>query len=115
MSSETTCSSECSSTSTYNNDVNANLIKAREGNIAGGETTATLADSVDVKQLDPLVATGTPNKTSSSSDVSDHSERISCYICIKVNKNKDFITCPLNRRMKNKLISEFWFQIKDTR
>ena len=38
---------------------------------------------------------------------------ISCYLCIKVNKNKDFITCPLNRKMKNRLSSEFWFQIND--
>ena len=36
-------------------------------------------------------------------------------LCIKVNKNKDFINCPLNRKMKNRIESEFWFQINDTR
>lgn len=40
---------------------------------------------------------------------------ISCYLCIKVNKNKDYISCPLNRKMKNRLTSEFWFQINDNR
>lgn len=40
---------------------------------------------------------------------------ISCYLCIKVNKNRDFITCPMNRKMKNRLSSEFWFQINDNR
>lgn len=43
------------------------------------------------------------------------SSLISCYICIKVNKDKDFISCPLDRKMKNRLISEFWFQINDNR
>ena len=44
---------------------------------------------------------------------SSNSSIISCYLCIKVNKNKDFISCPMNRKMKNRLTSEFWFQIKD--
>lgn len=46
---------------------------------------------------------------------SQNCNTISCYLCIKVNKNKDFITCPLNRKMKNRLSSEFWFQINDNR
>lgn len=36
-----------------------------------------------------------------------------CYICIKVNNNKNFVNCPMDRKMKNKLRSEFWFQIYD--
>lgn len=39
----------------------------------------------------------------------------SCYLCVKVNNNKDFFMCPLNRKMKNRLRSEFWFQINDTK
>jgi len=39
----------------------------------------------------------------------------SSVLCIKVNKNKDFINCPLNRKMKNRIESEFWFQINDSR
>jgi hypothetical protein len=38
---------------------------------------------------------------------------ISCYLCIKVNNNKEFVSCPLDRKMKNKLKSEFWFQFND--
>lgn len=53
-------------------------------------------------------------KTSSESGCSN-SNLISCYLCIKVNKNKDFMYCPLDRKMKNKLTSEFWFQINDDR
>ena len=36
-----------------------------------------------------------------------------CYLCIKVNNNKNFVNCPMDRKMKNKLRSEFWFQIYD--
>jgi len=50
----------------------------------------------------------------SSSSKSSNSSSISCYLCIKVNKDKDFISCPLDRKMKNRLVSEFWFQINDT-
>lgn len=46
---------------------------------------------------------------------SSNNSIISCYLCIKVNKNKDFISCPLNRKMKNRLTSEFWFQVQDDR
>lgn len=46
---------------------------------------------------------------------STNSSIVSCYLCIKVNKNKDFINCPMNRKMKNRLTSEFWFQINDNR
>lgn len=56
----------------------------------------------------------TRNRTESNS-TSSNSSLISCYLCIKVNKNKDFISCPLNRKMKNRLSSEFWFQINDNR
>lgn len=52
------------------------------------------------------------NDTSSSPNTTNS---MSCYLCIKVNKNKDFISCPLNRKMKNRLSSEFWFQINDNR
>jgi hypothetical protein len=37
----------------------------------------------------------------------------SCYICFKVNHNKNVVQCPMARKMKNKLKSEFWFQIYD--
>lgn len=36
-----------------------------------------------------------------------------CYLCIKVNNNKNVMTCHMDRKMKNKLRSEFWFQIYD--
>lgn len=52
-----------------------------------------------------------PNKRQSESS----SNLQSSVLCIKVNKNKDFINCPLNRKMKNRIESEFWFQINDTR
>lgn len=60
------------------------------------------------------------SKTESNEDKqsvvsSSNSSLISCYLCIKVNKNKDFISCPMNRKMKNRLTSEFWFQINDNR
>ncbi len=38
-----------------------------------------------------------------------------CYLCIKVNTHKDFISCPMDRKMKNRLQSEFWFQVPDNR
>ena len=38
----------------------------------------------------------------------------SSILCIKANKNKDLINCPINRKMKNRIESEFWFQINDT-
>ena len=50
-----------------------------------------------------------------TSDLKPNSDLISCYLCIKVNNNKDFLYCPLDRKMKNKLRSEFWFQIYDNR
>ncbi len=37
----------------------------------------------------------------------------SCYLCIKVNHNKNVMEVPMDRKMKNKLRSEFWFQIYD--
>ena len=43
----------------------------------------------------------------------DSTNSPTCYICIKVNNNKNFINCPMDRKMKNKLVSEFWFQIYD--
>lgn len=43
------------------------------------------------------------------------SDLVSCYLCVKVNNNKDFLMCPLDRKMKNRLRSEFWFQINDNR
>jgi hypothetical protein len=45
----------------------------------------------------------------------DSTDKINAYLCIKVNKNKDFMYCPLDRKMKNKLTSEFWFQITENR
>lgn len=44
-----------------------------------------------------------------------NSDLVSCYLCVKVNNNKDFLMCPLDRKMKNRLRSEFWFQINDNR
>jgi hypothetical protein len=55
------------------------------------------------------------DKLRSLSDSTTSDSTVSCYLCIKVNKNKDFISCPLNRKMKNRLKSEFWFQINDSR
>jgi hypothetical protein len=55
------------------------------------------------------------HQESTNNEDSCSSNLISCYICIKVNKDKDFISCPLDRKMKNRLISEFWFQINDNR
>jgi len=37
----------------------------------------------------------------------------SCYLCIKVNHNKNVVDVPMDRKMRNKLRSEFWFQIYD--
>ncbi|CAF0703097.1 unnamed protein product [Brachionus calyciflorus] len=54
------------------------------------------------------------DKSSVMSSSTNSSSLISCYLCIKVNKNKDFFDCPMNRKMKNRLTSEFWFQIIDT-
>jgi hypothetical protein len=45
----------------------------------------------------------------------EEEEKINAYLCIKVNKNREFMYCPLDRKMKNKLTSEFWFQINDNR
>jgi hypothetical protein len=68
-------------------------------------STNTLPQQTNVKQ------------SNSTSEINSNSNTnlISCYLCIKVNKNKDFMYCPLNRKMKNKLTSEFWFQIIDNR
>ena len=58
---------------------------------------------------EPVSSDKNLNKSDSSASYSP----ISCYLCIKVNNNKDFVTCPMNRKMKNKLRSEFWFQFND--
>lgn len=44
---------------------------------------------------------------------SESSTQPTCYICFKVNHNKNVVQCPMDRKMKNKLKSEFWFQIYD--
>jgi hypothetical protein len=44
-----------------------------------------------------------------------YDDKLLCYLCIKVNKYKEFITCPMDRRHKNRIQSEFWFQVPDNR
>ena len=50
-----------------------------------------------------------------ASGSSSEGNSICAYLCIKVNKNREFMYCPLDRKMKNKLTSEFWFQFNDNR
>ena len=38
-----------------------------------------------------------------------------CKIKIKTINFTDFLSCPMDRKMKNKLQSEFWFQVPDNR
>ena len=61
--------------------------------------------------------TSTPKTDSKpeDGDAAAAAAAISCYLCIKVNTSRDFLTCPLDRRLKNKLKSEFWFQVYDNR
>jgi len=40
-------------------------------------------------------------------------ENLRCYLCIKINYHKEFIACPIDRKMKNRLQPEFWFQVPD--
>jgi hypothetical protein len=65
-----------------------------------------------------------PDDVFESSQTKPHAEEMTeegieskadAYLCIKVNKNREFMYCPLDRKMKNKLTSEFWFQINDHR
>lgn len=47
--------------------------------------------------------------------INTYDDTLLCYLCIKVNKHKEFITCPMDRRHKNRIQSEFWFQVPDNR
>ena len=71
---------------------------------------STTSSSTNNNKTDLL----TKSESLSTSIIVDK-DNISCYLCIKVNTTRDFLTCPLDRRMKNRLRSEFWFQIYDNK
>ncbi len=71
-------------------------------------------DVLNNHQVNNKIASQNESKIDTVLDDTEKSS-ISCYLCVKVNKNRDFIICPLNRKMKNRLKSEFWFQINDSR
>ena len=99
--------------STTNNENDVFL----EGNDSSLEvkiaTNAVNTTSMDLLNPENISST----KASESNTISDENKlstnQNASFLCIKVNKNKDFINCPLNRKMKNRIESEFWFQIND--
>ena len=118
-------SAELNTSGNENNDVFSEDTAKSE---ASFKTAASeRADSDKIEAVEKPKADVESNKTDEKSDSSSNEAKsskiastsalnaYSSYLCIKVNKNKDFITCPLNRKMKNRIISEFWFQINDTR
>lgn len=78
--------------SNSNNETNRKSSQKEESTSAAADSTKSLSTSIVVDR-----------------------DSISCYLCIKVNTTRDFLTCPLDRRMKNRLRSEFWFQIYDNK
>ena len=115
------------------NDVNPSVEPLTELNTSGNENNDVFSEDTAKSEASFQTAASEraegveSNKTDEKSDSSSNEAKsskiastsalnaYSSYLCIKVNKNKDFITCPLNRKMKNRIISEFWFQINDTR
>lgn len=75
----------------------------------------SVSSSNQTSESATTTTTTTPTTTSTpKSDLKAQGDAaISCYLCIKVNTSRDFLTCPLDRRLKNKLKSEFWFQVYD--
>jgi LysM repeat protein len=76
------------------------------------DAAAIAASNVDFK-LDLTVSSEESGDSSRLSSSSPSCPLNPSILCIKVNKNKDLFNCPLNRKMKNRLESEFWFQIND--
>jgi hypothetical protein len=103
------------SQSTLKSDTNNNNRKESMTAIEDfSNTQSTNMNSIgEINRGGEAVVTDKSRSLSESTTTSDST--VSCYLCIKVNKNKDFISCPLNRKMKNRLKSEFWFQINDCR
>jgi hypothetical protein len=87
------------------------IADAASNSTTDSETTLIKNEKND-QSIDEKVTNTSVNVADSSSSKSSNS--ISCFLCIKVNKDKDFISCPLDRKMKNRIVSEFWFQINDT-
>ncbi len=125
---ETNCSEEKPrKTSSSSNHVTFNLDKT-ENILVAENNASTNANTIDNSMSTLLIDETKDLQTSTADEVKSeptncenastsdaNSDLNSCYLCVKVNNNKDFLMCPLNRKMKNRLRSEFWFQIKDKR
>ena len=97
-------------------DLHENSLKDETINFENSKLNDENKDEVFENDINGENKSRSESKTESNEDKqsvvsSSNSSIISCYLCIKVNKNKDFISCPMNRKMKNRLTSEFWFQI----
>lgn len=119
-------SAELNTSGNENNEVFSEDATKSEASFKTAASERADSDKIEVVEkpkADGVESNKTDEKSDSSSNEAKSSKiastsalnAYSSYLCIKVNKNKDFITCPLNRKMKNRIISEFWFQINDTR
>lgn len=81
--------------------------------------SSMIIDSKDKEEFDANVSDFLKEDKNNSKDSSHIEQKIekfskpTCYVCFQVNNNKNVINCPMDRKMKNKLKSEFWFQIYD--
>ena len=105
---------------TLANEIEINIEKTASDNdvFADTDTSGGTKEPDTECNMDLLNQSGNLDEsklsTTSSSSPATTTLTMASFLCIKVNKNKDYINCPLNRKMKNRIESEFWFQINDT-
>jgi hypothetical protein len=95
-------------------DENGEERKKEPEEVANGQQSSK-EEEKEAKSLEKSKETDAKTATTTGKHHRHYEDAASCYLCIKVNKNKDVINCPLNRKMKNRLSSEFWFQMDDKR